>query len=102
MSALRPDKTFVYADEDARLAIALCTQGLIMLILVLLCSACGWIAALVSIIPAWCIARELTVRMAAMLHGPKRIPRLALENGIPDDAGVLVSVPVLITGERDI
>lgn len=102
LSALRPDKTFVYADEDARLAIALCTQGLIMLILVLLCSASGWIAALVSIIPAWCIARELTVRMAAMLHGPKRIPRLALENGIPDDAGVLVSVPVLITGERDI
>lgn len=101
-SALRPDRRFDYADENTRLALALCGEGVIMLALIALCGMAGWIAAMVSIIPAWCIAREIMVRFALKLCPPRRIPRLSLEEGISDHAATIVSVPVLITGEGDV
>lgn len=101
-SALRPDRRFDYADEDTRLALALCGEGVIMLALIALCGMAGWVAAMVGIIPAWCIAREIMVRFALKLCPPRRIPRLSLEEGISDHAATIVSVPVLITGEGDV
>ena len=73
-----------------------------MLALIALCGAAGWVAAIVGIIPAWCIAREIMVRFALKLCPPRRIPRLSLEEGISDHAATIVSVPVLITGEGDV
>ncbi len=101
-SALRPDRRFSYADEDTRLALVLCGEGIITLALAALCGASGWIAAAAGIIPAWCIAREIIVRFALKLCPPRRIPRLSLEAGIPADAAAIVSVPVLISGEGDV
>lgn len=101
LGTLRPDKRFFAAGEGVRLAAALCTQGAIMLAL-LLCGAAGPLAAAAAIIPAWCIAREITLRIALKICPLRQIPRLAFDKGIPGSAATLVSIPVLITSKKDI
>ncbi|HET7755304.1 MAG TPA: glucoamylase family protein, partial [Anaeromyxobacteraceae bacterium] len=55
------------------------------------------VAALLLLVPASQLAIAVTQRLAARLAPPRRLPRLDLTPGIPDDARTLVVVPTLLT-----
>ena len=54
-------------------------------------------AALLLVLPASELAIGLIQRLAARLAPPRRLPRLDLGSGIPDDARTLVVVPTLLS-----
>jgi cyclic beta-1,2-glucan synthetase len=57
----------------------------------------GVLAALLVVLPASQLAVALTQRLAARMAPPRRLPRLDLASGIPEDARTLVVVPTLLT-----
>ncbi|HSF99991.1 MAG TPA: glucoamylase family protein [Vicinamibacterales bacterium] len=55
-------------------------------------------AALVLLaLPALDVATALTQRLSAWAVGPRRLPRLDLSDGVPEDARTMVVVPTLLT-----
>jgi cyclic beta-1,2-glucan synthetase len=54
-------------------------------------------AALLVLLPASEVAIALVQRLAARLAPPRRLPRLDLSEGVPEDARTLVVVPTLLT-----
>ncbi len=55
-------------------------------------------AALLLLLPASEVAIALVQRLAAHVAPPRRLPRLDLSAGVPEDARTLVVVPTLLTG----
>ncbi len=53
-------------------------------------------AALLLLLPASELAIAVVQRIAALVAPPRRLPRLDLEGGVPDDARTLVVVPTLL------
>jgi cyclic beta-1,2-glucan synthetase len=60
------------------------------------------IAALLLLVPASQVAIAFTQRLAARFVPPRRLPRLDLTSGVPDDARTLVVVPTLLTSVRGV
>ena len=70
--------------------------------------ALAWIAALCAlgmpvwlgvtgIAPALTLAQQLVDRVCARIAGPRVLPRLALDEGVPDELRTLVTIPALLT-----
>ncbi len=57
---------------------------------------------LLGLIPASDLAIALVNRAVMQLTGPRRLPRLALRDGVPPDLRTMVVVPTLLTNEADI
>ena len=55
------------------------------------------LAALLLLIPASDLALAITQRLVTMTMPPRRLPRLDLTDGVPDDARTMVVVPTIIT-----
>ncbi len=58
--------------------------------------------ALLSLIPASDAAIAIVNRDVTELVGPRRLPKLELEDGIPPDLRTLVVVPLLLTSESEV
>jgi len=58
--------------------------------------------ALLLLVPASEVAIALAQRLAARFAPPRRLPRLDLSAGIPEDARTLVVVPTLLTSLEDV
>ena len=56
--------------------------------------------ALLALLPASDVAVFVVNRDVTELVGPRRLPKLALEHGIPHDLHTLVAVPALLTNEE--
>ena len=102
LARLRPDKRFVFMDERQRVLLYFAGLVLLMLPLLLLAARSGLAALFACLLPSWSIARAVAVRVAARVCPVNRVPRMALENGVPKEAAALVAVPVLILGEKDV
>ena len=59
-------------------------------------------AALLLAVPASQLAIALVQRLAARFAPPRRLPRLDLSSGVPDDARTLVVVPTLLTSVQGV
>ncbi len=55
------------------------------------------VATLLLLVPASQLAIALAQRLAARFAPPRRLPRLDLASGVPEDARTLVAVPTLLT-----
>ncbi|HYB44113.1 MAG TPA: hypothetical protein VEL75_20210, partial [Candidatus Methylomirabilis sp.] len=66
--------------------------------------ALGWLVLLILVaaIPASDLAIALVNRVVMELLGPRRLPRLALREGVPTSLRTMVVVPTLLTGESEI
>jgi cyclic beta-1,2-glucan synthetase len=64
----------------------------------------GWLAVLglLGLVPASDLAIALVNHAVTRLIGPRRMPRLALRDGVPRDLRTMVAVPTLLTNEADI
>ena len=64
----------------------------------------GWLAVLgcLALVPASDLAVALVNRAVTELVGPRRLPRLALRDGVPPDLRTMVVVPTLLTTNADI
>ncbi|MGH7893857.1 MAG: glucoamylase family protein, partial [Candidatus Binatia bacterium] len=64
----------------------------------------AWLAllGLLALVPASDLAIALVNRVVTELIGPRRLPRLALRDGVPPDLRTMVVVPTLLTNEVDI
>jgi cyclic beta-1,2-glucan synthetase len=60
------------------------------------------VVALLLLVPASQVAIAFTQRLAARFVPPRRLPRLDLTSGIPDDARTLVVVPTLLTSVKGV
>ena len=61
-----------------------------------------WLLGLLALVPASDAAIALVNRAVTHLVGPRRLPRLALRDGVPADLRTMVVVPTLLTNEADI
>lgn len=102
LERLRPDKQYLFFEEGERLALYLMGLVLLMLPLLLLAGRGGVLALAACLLPAWSLARAVAVRIARRLCPVKRVPRMAMEAGVPPEAATLVAVPVLILSEKDV
>ncbi|MEO8364475.1 MAG: glucoamylase family protein, partial [Ilumatobacteraceae bacterium] len=67
--------------------------------------ATGWgivIVAVLALVPAADLAMALTNRMITRVLGPRTLPRLEMEGGVPSHLRTIVVVPILLTNEDDI
>ncbi len=55
------------------------------------------VALVLLLLPALDVATALVQRLSAWAVGPRRLPRLDLSDGVPDDARTMVVVPTLLT-----
>ncbi|MFN8544665.1 MAG: glucoamylase family protein [Candidatus Binatia bacterium] len=64
----------------------------------------GWLGllGLLALVPASDLAIALVNRAVTGLVGPRRLPRLALRDGVPSALRTMVVVPTLLTNEADI
>jgi cyclic beta-1,2-glucan glucanotransferase len=60
------------------------------------------VLALLALVPVSDVAVALVNRDVTELVGPRRLPKLALEDGIPRDLQTLVVVPALLTSEAEV
>ena len=57
---------------------------------------------LLALVPASDLATSLVQRFVTELVGPRRLPKLELAGGVPEDSRTLVAVPMLLTDESEI
>jgi len=62
----------------------------------------GGVVALLAFAPASDLAIAIVNRWVTRVVGPKRLPRLALDDGVPSSMRTLVVVPMLLTSEADV
>ena len=58
--------------------------------------------ALLALVPASDLASALVQRFVTQLVGPRRLPKLELAEGVPEDARALVAIPMLLTDEAEV
>jgi len=58
--------------------------------------------ALVASVPASDLASALVQRFVTQLVGPRRLPKLELATGVPEEARALVAIPMLLTDDNEV
>ncbi len=61
----------------------------------------GIIGFIISLIPIYTVAIAISNRLLTLINKPTLIPKMALNEGIPDDCATMVVIPALVTGEED-
>ncbi|MEP6993230.1 MAG: glucoamylase family protein [Acidobacteriota bacterium] len=58
--------------------------------------------AILALVPSSDLASALVQRFVTQLVGPRRLPKLELTSGVPEEARALIAIPMLLTDEAEI
>ena len=101
-------RAYVAAATPGYLFTIAVVTGLILALPLLLSSALGCpspvllLLAIFALVPASDLAIAFVNRDVTELVGPRRLPKLELTNGVPEELATLVAIPALLTDESEI
>ncbi|HWS29158.1 MAG TPA: glucoamylase family protein [Clostridia bacterium] len=101
-SSLRPDMLYKGLTQKTRLTLFTLLEAALTVLLALFCMPLGAAGVLLSLTPAWSLARCAAVFVFSRTVPVRRIPRMDMRAGVGEEHKTLVVVPTLITDEGSI